>query len=190
MKTYLNFLWAAVLLGASSCASLNVRSDYDRQANFRRYTTYTIESPPVIGADPIMGSELNRRRITESVDAEMQSRGYVRNDADADLVVRFQTDSKDRQQIQSNNLSPMMWGWRYQPNNVSSRTYEENRIVIGIWDTHSKQMIWQGWASGQLTASRREKNLDAAIREAVYRIMEQYPRREGLAMNRAVPVEQ
>lgn len=175
-------------MGVSSCASLTVRSDYDRQANFRRYTTYTIESPPIIGNDPVIGSELNRRRITEAVDAEMQARGYVRNDADADLAVRFQTDSKDRQQIQSNNLSPM-WGWGYQPNNVSSRTYEENRIVIGIWDTHSKQMLWQGWASGQLTAQRKEKKLDAAIRGAVYRIMEQYPRRESLAMNRSGSIQ-
>lgn len=189
MKTYVNFLWIAVLAAASSCASLTVRSDYDRQANFRRYTTYTIENPPVIGADPIMGSELNRRRIIESLDAEMQARGYVRNDADADLVVRFQTDSKDRQQIQSNNMNPMMWGWWYQPNNISSRTYEENRIVVGIWDTQSKQMLWQGWASGQLTTQRKEKNMDAAVRGAVFRIMEQYPRRESLAMNRARPIQ-
>ncbi len=185
MKTYLNFFWIAVLAGVSSCTSLNVRSDYDRQANFRRYTTYTIDNPPAAGHDPIIGSELNRRRIMESLDAEMQSRGYVRNDADADLVVRFQADSKDRQQIQSNNLNPM-WGWWNQPNTISSRTYEENRIIVGVWDAQSKQMVWQGWASGQFTAQRKERNMDVAIREAVYRIMEKYPRRESLAMNKPV----
>ncbi|MDJ1467844.1 DUF4136 domain-containing protein [Xanthocytophaga flava] len=186
MKTAVNCLWIVLLISVSSCASLSVRSDYDRQANFRRYTTYTIENPPVIGNDPIMGSELNRRRIVEAVESEMNARGYVRNDADADLMVRFQTDSKDRQQIQSNMASPM-WGWWGQPNNISSRTYEENRIIIGVWDNQNRQMIWQGWASGQLTAQRKEKNMDAAIRNAVYRIMEQYPAKERLAMNRSNP---
>jgi hypothetical protein len=175
MKTAVAFF--ALVLALSSCApSVTVRSDYDRQAKFSRYNTYTIKTDPARNNDPIMGSPLNQKRITEVLDAEMKARGYTRvEDTAADLLITFGTDSRDRQQIQSNNTMSSMWWWMGPQNNISSRTYEENRIIVNIFDAQTKNMVWQGWASGQLGDRKRDRDL--VVRETVYKIMREYPQK-------------
>lgn len=175
MRTAVVFL--ALALALSSCApTVLVRSDYDRQAKFSRYNTYTIKTDPARNNDPIMGSPLNQKRITEVLDTEMKARGYTRVESDdADLLITFGTDSRDRQQIQSNNMVSPMWWWMGPQNNISSRTYEENRIIVNIFDAQTKNMVWQGWASGQLGDRKRDRDL--VIRETVYKIMREYPQK-------------
>lgn len=177
MKNSVKILALALVLGMSACApTVTVRSDYDRAAKFGQFQTYTIEADPVRNNDPIIGSALNRKRISESIDVQMKAMGYVRQDGNPDLLVTFGTDSRDRQQIQSNNAGPT-FGWWYFPqnNNISSRTYEENRIIVSIYNAQTKDMVWQGWATGQLNDRRKDR--DVAIRTTVLKIMDQFPER-------------
>ena len=166
----------------ASCApSANVRYDYDPKVNVRQFSTYRIEADARRNADPIVGGNLNQRRIADEIDKAMRARGYKPvMGGDADLVIRFFADSKDRQQVQSNGMySPfMMW---YGPgyNNVYSRQYEENRIVVNVYDSRSNDIVWQGWATGQLTQSKKERTRDVAFRTTVESIMKQFPESAG-----------
>ncbi|WP_233207747.1 DUF4136 domain-containing protein [Siphonobacter sp. BAB-5405] len=189
MKSIIKMLAAVVLVGTMvSCApSITVRSDYDRTANFSGYHTYAIAPMPGGNSDPVMGSQLMQKRITQALDAEMSARGYRRVEKNADLTVRFDTDARNLQQIQSNNLSPMWGWWWYGPNNnVSSRNYEENRVIISLLDTKTKEMVWQGWAKGELNARRKDR--DELIRATVAKVMQEYPYRAGMT-NAAVQGE-
>ena len=61
------FAWLAVGVGVSGCASsLNVQTDYDRQANFRQYDSFAVLPDPKYNNDPVLGSELNRRQEVQS----------------------------------------------------------------------------------------------------------------------------
>ncbi|MFN8357080.1 MAG: DUF4136 domain-containing protein [Spirosomataceae bacterium] len=178
MRNSVKMLALAIVLGMSACApTVSVRSDYDRSAKFGQFQTYTIEADPVRNNDPVMGSALNRKRIIESIDLKMKGMGYVRQDNNPDLMIMFGTDSRDRQQIQSNNYGPMFgWGyWGGMNNNVSSRTYEENRIIVSVYNAQTKEMVWQGWASGQLNDGRKDRDL--VIRSTAMKIMDQFPER-------------
>jgi len=166
----------------ASCApSVTVKHDYDPKVNIRQFSTFRIEADRVRNADPIVGSNLNQRRIAEEIEKSMRARGYKAVEGDADLVIRFFADSKDRQQIQS---TPGMWNpyWGWGPmmgnNQVYSRQVEENRIVVNVYDARTNDIIWQGWATGQLN-QRRDKERDAAFRTTVNSIMERFPESAG-----------
>lgn len=166
----------------ASCApSVNVRYDYDPKVNVRQFSTYRIEADRQRNADPIVGSNLNQRRIGDALDQSLQARGYKpAPDGNADLVVRFFTDSKDRQQVQSNNMmGPYSWWYGGGMNNVYSRQYEENRVVVNILDARTNDIIWQGWATGQLNTRKKERDRDAAFRETVVSIMKNLPESAG-----------
>ncbi|WP_266367670.1 DUF4136 domain-containing protein [Tellurirhabdus rosea] len=165
----------------ASCApSVNVKYDYDPKVNIRQFSTFRIEADRVRNADPIVGSNLNQRRIAEEIDKSMRAHGYKAVEGDADLVIRFFADSKDRQQIQSNpGAWNPWWGWGGGMNNqVYSRNYEENRIVVNVYDARSNEIVWQGWATGQLN-QRKDKERDAAFRSTVNSIMKQFPESAG-----------
>ncbi|RIV19312.1 DUF4136 domain-containing protein [Fibrisoma montanum] len=167
----------------ASCApAITVKYDYDPKVNVRQFSTYRIEADRQRNADPIVGGNLNQRRIAEALDQSLKARGYKPvEQGEADLVVRFFADSKDRQQIQSNNaFGPYSWwyggGWN---NNVYSRQYEENRVVVNVVDARTNDIVWQGWATGQLNSRKRERDRDQAFRETVTSIMKNFPESAG-----------
>jgi len=168
----------------SACApAVTVRYDYDSKVNVRQFATYRIEADRQRNADPIVGSNLNQRRIADALDQSLKGRGYKPVESgEADLIVRFFTDSRDKQQIQSNNtMGPYGFGWGGwgMPNQVTSRQYEENRVVINVIDARTNDIIWQGWATGQLNTRRKERERDAAFRETVVSIMKNFPESAG-----------
>ena len=177
-------LFAAGLL-ASCAPSIAVKYDFNPKVNVRQFSTYRIEADRQRNADPIMGSSLNQRRIAEALDQSLQGLGYKpTEDLGADLIIRFFTDSKDRQQVQSTGMgSPYGWGgWGWgggYGNQVYSRQYEENRVVINVYDSRTNEIIWQGWASGQLNTKRRAEDRDLAFRETVVSIMKNFPQSAG-----------
>lgn len=182
IKGLLAGLFVAGLL-ASCAPSIAVKYDYDPKVNVRQFSTYRIEADRQRNADPIVGSNLNQRRIAESLDQALQGLGYKpTEDIGADLVVRFFTDSKDRQQVQSTGMSPYGWGgwgWGGYGNQVYSRQYEENRVVVNVYDSRTNNIVWQGWASGQLNNRKNERNRDMAFRETVASIMKNFPQSAG-----------
>lgn len=167
----------------ASCApSINVKYDYDPKVNVRQFSTYRIEADRQRNADPIVGSNLNQRRIADALDKSLQGRGYKpATDGNSDLIIRFFTDSKDRQQVQSGGMmSPYsMWYGGGFNNNMYTRQYEENRVVINVYDSRTNDIIWQGYATGQLNNTRKERDRDAIFRETVTSIMKNFPESAG-----------
>ena len=61
----------------ASCApAITVKYDYDPKVNVRQFSTYRIEADRQRNADPIVGSNLNQRRIAEALDQSLQGLGY------------------------------------------------------------------------------------------------------------------
>ena len=179
LKGIIASLFVAGLL-ASCAPAVTVKYDYDPKVNVRQFSTYRIEADRQRNADPSVGGNLNQRRIADALDQSLKARGYKpAQGGNADLVIRFFADSRDRQQIQSNNNWSPYWGW-WGPgsNQVYSRNYEENRIVVNVYDARTNDIIWQGWATGQLN-QRKERERDAAFRESVVSIMKNFPESAG-----------
>ena len=94
------------LLFLSSCVSVRVLSDYDREADFNGYKSYAFYKT---GIDKAHISDLDKKRILKAIDAELSSRGMVKSENPDVLVSIF---TKEQEQVDVyNNYWGGGWGW-------------------------------------------------------------------------------
>ncbi len=162
-----------VLVGCSQ--ALQVSYDYDSSVNLKQFKTFVVEPELNMENDPLLGSELNRRRLLDAVVEVMESKGYKLDSNKPELIVRFMTDVKDRQQVRSNNMySPYMW-WYGGGNNISTYNYQESRFILNIYQSTSDKMIWQGWASGKVKAPTKKDDRESMVKNTMSDILRTFP---------------
>jgi hypothetical protein len=173
-KSTLVVVVAGILFTACSQA-LQVSHDHDTSVNLKQFKTFKVESERTMEEDPLLGSELNRRRLGDAVVEVMKAKGYTLDQNSPEIVVRFMTDVKDRQQVRSNNMySPYMW-WYGGGNNISTYNYQESRFILNIYQKSTEKMIWQGWASGKVKAPSKKDDRDAMIKNTMADILRTFP---------------
>jgi hypothetical protein len=182
MKTLLSLLLVTLL---TACATpMKARSDYDSRADFSRLHSFAwIAEDPLItpegSAERV--SPLNRRRIVEAIESELIRKGF-RKEADAsaaDFVLSYTVGARDRISVQSYPVRYRgYWGWggTYVGHDASVSTYREGTLAIDIFDTHSNQPVWHGWATRRFT-ERDVENAATLIPVAVDAILADFPPR-------------
>ena len=178
MKRWLK--WAipvfALLVLAGCSKSLQVSYDYDSSINLRQFKTFRVEAEHQLEQDPLLGSDLNRRRLNDAVTQVMEAKGYKLVDLDPDIVVKYMTDVKDRQQIRSNNnYSPYWWWYGPTPNSYSTYHYQESRFILNIYQGESSRMIWQGWATGNVKAPAKKEDRGEMMLNIIADILRSFP---------------
>lgn len=168
MKTIKLFPVLAFFILAS-CSSVRVNSDYDKKANFENYKTYAFLKS---GVDKVEISDLDKKRILRSIDDVMTSKGFTK-DSNPDLLISIFTKEKERVDVY--NSYGFGWGWNpYWGMNYTnvSRT-PEGILYIDLIDAKTKELVWQGEGSGNLTKDTNKK--DERIQAFVSKILELYP---------------
>ncbi len=168
MKT-LKFLSLIILITLSSCSSVMVNADYDKKVSFTNYKSYAYLKS---GIDKAEISDLDKKRILNSIDEVMQSKGFSKSE-NPDVLISIFTKERERVDVHQN----FGWGWGWNPywgmgfNSVY--TTPEGTLFIDIIDVKTKELVWQGEGSGYLTKNTEKK--EARIKEFVSKILEQYP---------------
>ena len=89
MKKLLKFIPILVFaLVLTSCSSVRVATDYDREANFDQYKTFAFFKP---GIDKAEISDLDKRRILRAIETELLAKGYTKSE-DPDRSIRTDYD--------------------------------------------------------------------------------------------------
>jgi hypothetical protein len=167
----------AILFVVTSCTSVRVAADYDKNANFATYKTFAFFKT---GIDKAEISDLDKRRILRAIEAEMLAKGFTKSE-NPDLLISLFTKSNQRVDVYNNSwgyggwgwggFGPGWgWGWNQQPS-VSTRT--EGVLYIDLIDANKKELVWQGMGTGYLTQNMEKK--EERIKEFVSKIMEKYP---------------
>jgi hypothetical protein len=65
-----------VLMFITSCSSIRVAADYDKEANFDSYKTFAFFKT---GIDKAEISDLDKRRILRAIESELLAQGYINN---------------------------------------------------------------------------------------------------------------
>lgn len=163
---------AAVLF--TSCSSVRVASDYDREANFNAYQTFAFFKP---GIDRAEISDLDKKRILRAIEAEMQAKGFTKSE-DPDLLVSIFTKTNENINIYQNNMMGWGYGWGWHPwywgsgYNTVNRT-SEGTLYIDLIDAEDKELVWQGMGTAAL-AEKVDKKQER-INKIVSEILEKYP---------------
>ena len=172
----LKILPLILLFILSSCSSVQVAQDYDTTTDFTRYKTYAFFKS---GIDKVEISDLDKKRILRSIEAEMNTKGLTKSDK-PDLLVNIFTKATERVNVNQFNTgfgygwgygwgwNPYLWGGQTM---VSTNT--EGTLYIDLIDASTKELVWQGEGVGVLTQNTGKK--DARIAEFVAKILAQYP---------------
>ena len=166
---------ALVAMVITSCSSVRVAADYDKQVNFDQYKTFAFFKS---GVDKAEISDLDKKRILRAIEAELLAKGYTKSE-DPDMLVSIFTKSNQRVDVYNNTWGfgawgwgapGWGWGWNMQPN-VSTRT--QGVLFVDLIDAKKKELVWQGQGTGYLSTNMDKK--EERIKEFVAKIMEKYP---------------
>lgn len=153
------------LVFAGMASAQQVKTDYDRSANFALYKTYSWEH--VETKDP-----LNVDRIKHAVNTVLAARGWTMVDSGADVAVVAMEITRDQQTL--NTFYDGFgggWGWRrfggggFGEATTTTDTYKVGTVVVDLFDTKTKQLIWRGAASDTLSdnSDKNIKNLNESV---------------------------
>jgi len=182
MKTRLSFFFAFLFTVALiKPAEAQVKSDYDKNADFSKYKTYSF-----LGwqdnSDKIL-NDFDKKRIHDAFMSEFAKRGmtYVESGGDASislfLVVNKETSTTAYTDFNTGYGYRGRWGWGMGPG-YATTTYQENdylqgTMVCDMYDTQSKNLLWQGII--KKTVEEKPEKREKSIPKNVTKLMKKFP---------------
>jgi hypothetical protein len=137
----------------------DVKTDYDHHADFSKYHTYYWQK--IKTTDPLWES-----RIQSAVDHALQEKGWQRVDQNGDVAVAAVGSARNQKEYQT--FYDGMGGWRwggFGETTTQVQNYPVGALVLDLYDTQTKQLVWRGVASDSLSQKpeQNEKKLDKAV---------------------------
>jgi Domain of unknown function (DUF4136) len=156
-------VFVLVMLGAAFAQ--HVQTDFDHQANFSQYKTYSWQE--IKPANSLWDA-----RIKNAVDAQLAAKGWTQVASGGDVAVVAVKTSKTQRTLQTfYDGFGGGWGWRrfggggFGDATTTEQDYKVGTLVIDLYDAKTKQLIWRGSAQDTLSdkATKNEKNLDKGV---------------------------
>jgi hypothetical protein len=178
----------AALLAAGCASGPDLRSDYDRSADFGEYETYNFFEDAGPGNSDYQ--TLFSQYVQEAIDKEMQARGYRKSD-DPDLLVNFNAILQDKTRVTTSpapsygvgyygyrgGFYDPWYGYGYaQETHVSQ--YTEGTFNIDLVDAEKQRLVWECVGVGRVTEDDLD-NIREKVFTAVPKYFEKYPFRAG-----------
>jgi hypothetical protein len=164
MKKVAVGLMGLMFLFAGVASAQQVKTDYDRGANFAQYKTYSWEKVKT-------KDQLDVDRIKSAVNAALAAKGWTQVDSGGDVSIVAMEITNTQQTL--NTFYDGMgggWGWRrfgggFGEATTTTDTYKVGTLVVDLFDTKTKQLIWRGSESDTLSnnSDKNIKNLDKGV---------------------------
>jgi len=150
------------LLFATASFAQQVKTDYDRSADFSQYKTYSWEK--VQTQDPLWVD-----RIKDAVNTALVAKGWTQMASGGQVSIVAMEMTQNQQTL--NTFYDGFgggWGWRrfggggFGDATTTTENYKVGTLVVDLFDAKSKQLIWRGSASDTLSdkSEKNIKNLD------------------------------
>jgi hypothetical protein len=165
-------LAVVVVLFSIPALAEKVETDYDHTANFSQYHTYSWG--PVRATDPLF-----EKRIRDAVDRELQTKGWQSVPAGGDVTLTAVATKKNKAEYTTfyDGLGGG-WRWRGWGDGMATTTVDNipvGTLVIDMYDTSTKQLVWRGLATDQLS-DKPDKDTKK-LEKAVNKMFDKFPPR-------------
>lgn len=171
MNTRRIALFAGALLLEVSASIAQVKTDYDRGADFGRYKTYSWQKVQT-------QNQLWVDRIKQAVNTSLASKGWTLVDTGGDVAVVAIETTRNQQTL--NTFYDGFgggWGWRsfgdFGESTTTTETYRVGTLVVDLFDASTKHLIWRGSASDTIS-SKSAKNIKE-LNKGVQKMFENFP---------------
>ena len=161
-------LMGMVFLFAGKSSAQQVKTDYDRNANFGQYKTYSWEQ--IQTQDPLMVD-----RIKGAVNAALAAKGFMQVASGGDLSIVAMETTQNQQSLDT-FYNGFGGGWRwggFGDATTTTETYNVGTLVVDLFDTATKKLVWRASASDTLS-NKSEKNIDN-LDKGVEKMFKKFP---------------
>lgn len=165
-------------------ASAQVKSDYDKDADFGQYQTYTFQGWEK-NSDQIL-NEFDKERILNSFANELAIRGMTKDDSNPDVGITLYVvvDDKTSTTAYTTYNGGMgygagRWGWGMgmgmgsSTTNYTENDYKQGTLVCDFYDQSTKSLVWQGVLT--TVVKEKPKKREKSIPKNISKLMKQYP---------------
>lgn len=185
--------WLLAVGLAGGCASMQVTTDYDPEADFADLASYAWKpGPQPETGDPRLDNRLLDERIRRAIEHALKAKGYEKTTVDqADFLVGYHAAIEGKLDVQTMNDYygyGYGWGWNYGMGPAGGyrgapethvRKFDEGMLIIDISDPATEKLIWRGSGQGELDDSRSPPQRERQVHEAVDEILKRFPPGQG-----------
>ncbi len=193
MRIVFRLFVVSLLLLLAACASTpRVASQADPSADFSRYRSFAFFSP--LALEQHGYTTITSNRIRAAVRTQMESRGYVFDEANPDLWVNLNAYLQDKTQVTTMPEVDYDYYYSYRARSYVAvpywrdrtdvRQYTEGTLNVDVVDARRKQLVWEGVAVGTVSRMKPEQRGER-IDAAVAAIFATYPYRAGMTASPA-----
>jgi len=159
------------LLFAITSFAQQVKTDYDRDANFSQYKTYSFEK--VQTQDSLWVD-----RIKEAINTALAAKGWTLVQSGGDVAI-VAIDTTQNQQTLNTFYDGFGGGWRWRgfggfgDSTTTVENYKVGTLVVDLFDSHTKTLVWRGSASDALS-DKSDKNIKT-LDKGVEKMFDHFP---------------
>ena len=154
---------AGLLFFTATMFGQQVKTDYDRTADFTRYKTYSWEKVQTQDA-------LWVDRIKSAVNADLAAKGWTEVPSGGDVAIVAIEMTRNQQSLNTfydGFGGGWRWGGGFGDSTTTVDTYKVGSFVVDLFDARTKNLIWRGSASDTLSgkSDKNIKNLDKGVQK-------------------------
>ena len=166
---------AATILFIAGCSTMKIDNDYDREADFSSYKSYTWQMSDMTLVENF---PLAHERVVSAIEAQLAIKGFSKVDANPDVYINYHTDEDEEIRLDTDQFGygygpGWYWGRGMGSSTTTVRSYTRGTIVVDIWDAKEKRLVWRGVASD--TVSENPGSDEKKINRAAQKMFEKYP---------------
>ncbi|MBX2842447.1 MAG: DUF4136 domain-containing protein [Flammeovirgaceae bacterium] len=177
MKVYNLLVTTLSILLLLSCSDQYVvNSKYDSKDNFDKYKTYDWSEfqEGVKPGNPLHDNDYIREIINETIEEEMQDKGFKKSENNPDLFIEYFINLEDKESVIT---APLDFGGGSNNNyEVIKEELKKAMLIIHIEDRLKQKTLWIGSAESLIESS--PKNLDKKVIKVIEEIFEKFPELE------------
>jgi hypothetical protein len=154
-----------VLLFAASAFAQQVKTDYDRSADFSQYKTFSWEKVQTQDA-------LWVDRVKEAVNTALTAKGWTPVESGGDVAI-VAIETTKTQNTLNTFYDSFGGGWRWRglggigDATTTVETYKVGTLLVDLFDAKTKKLIWRGSSSDTLSdkSDKNIKELDKGVKK-------------------------
>jgi hypothetical protein len=170
--------WSLVgmaVLSATAVLAQQVKTDYDRNADFSLYKTYSWRN--VQTEDPLWVD-----RIKAAVNSRLAAKGWTQVESDGDVSIMAMEMTENHRTLTTwydDSGDGLGWRWRrgfadgFGTSTTTESIYMVGTLVLDMFDTKTKMVVWRGSTSGTLS-DKSDKNIKN-LNKSVQKLFQRFP---------------
>ncbi|HXZ85747.1 MAG TPA: DUF4136 domain-containing protein [Myxococcota bacterium] len=167
-----------LLLALSACSSVQVKQDWDPQANFAALHRWSWQSStPVVTGNPRLDDPLVHKRIQGALADTLRTKGYAQTTSKPDFLVTYHIAIEQKLDAQTiyTGYGPYRGWYGVGGTQTVVEQYDLGTLLVDFIDPNTNNVIWRGTAQSRLQELKTPEEREARVKDAVERLLAQFP---------------